>query len=631
MSKILDEVMKFIPTEANISETSFEGANIVIYTKNKDFFLNNNGVIKQIVDSIKKRVEVRPDPKLTLDLEEAKEEIKNIIPKDGGEINIIFDPQRSVVEIEAEKPGVVIGRHGEVLREIKEKTLWIPLIKRIPAIKSKIIDNIRQVLYENNDYRKKFLNQVGERIYEGWVKGRKDEWIRLTFLGGGRQVGRSCLLLQTPESKILLDCGVDVAASGEDAYPYLNTPEFKIDELDAVIISHAHMDHVGFLPYLYKYGFKGPCYMTLPSRDIAALLQLDYINIMIKEGKKALYTSSDIKNMVKHSICLDYEEVTDITPDVRLTLYNSGHILGSSLVHLHMGNGLHNLLYTADFNYETSNLLGPAETKFPRLETVIIEGTYGGKDDVSVTREESERQLMEIITNTVKKGGKILMPVLGVGRSQEIMVIVEKAVRQGLIEKIPIYVQGMIWDVNAIHTTYPDFFNDKLRRLIFSKETNPFLSDIFKRIGSRKEMMEVVEGGPCIIIATSGMMVGGASVEYFRHLADNPNNSLVITCYQGEGCLGRRIQRGEKEITFQDGDKQEIVKVNMPIYSLPGFSGHSDKAQLLGFMRKLDPKPKKIIINHGESSNCLELSSMLHKLQRVETVAPRNLETIRIR
>src|SRR3972149_525847 len=229
MADITKEITKHIPA-GKVSDINFEGANIVVYTKDKDFFLNNNGVIKKIVDSIKKRVELRPDPSITMDMEKAEKEIKSIIPEEAGADSVNFDPQRSRVIIEAEKPGLAIGKQGAILRDIRAKTLWVPLISRKPAIKSKIIENIRAVLYQYSDYRRKFLDKVGHRIYDGWLREKKEEWIRVSYLGGGRQVGRSCLFLQTPESRILLDCGINVA-SEENAYPYLEAPEFDIKQL----------------------------------------------------------------------------------------------------------------------------------------------------------------------------------------------------------------------------------------------------------------------------------------------------------------------------------------------------------------------------------------------------------------
>ena len=630
MSKIINEIMKHLPPD-KISEAVFESANIVLYTKSKDFFFNNNGMIKDIVNTIKKRIELRPDPAIVLDMEETEKLIRESIPEEAGITQVIFDPQRSIVVIEAEKPGLAIGKQGSILRDIRNKTLWIPLIKRTPAIRSQLIENIRAVLYQNSDYRRKFLDKVGHRVYDGWIREKKQEWVRLSVLGGGRQVGRSCHFLQTPESRILLDCGVDVAQE-KDAYPYLDAPEFNINELDGVIISHSHLDHAGFVPYLFKFGYRGPVYCTEPTRDVMSLLLLDYIKIMRAEGKEPIFSSEDVREMVKHTICLEYDEVTDVTPDVRITLHNAGHIIGSAMVHLNVGNGLHNILYTADMKFGKTKLLEPAVTKFQRLETMIIEATYGGKDNVLPSRQENENFLADIIKKTISRGGKVLIPVLGSGRAQETMLIVESMVRSGQLENIPVYIDGMVWDITAIHSAYPEYLNNSVRKLIFHKNQNPFLSEIFRRVGSTKERKQILEdGGPCVIMATSGMLVGGPSVEYLRALAQGNKHSLVFVCYQGEGSMGRRIQRGERELIFGSGNRQEVQKLNMEVYTIEGFTGHSGRKQLMSYIYKCNPKPKKVIINHGENSRCLDLASSIHKMHRTESVAPRNLEVVRIK
>ncbi|MBU0461810.1 MAG: beta-CASP ribonuclease aCPSF1 [Nanoarchaeota archaeon] len=630
-SLIIKEIIKRIP-EGKISEANFEGANIVLYTKDKDFFLDNRGVIKSIVDEIKKRIELRPDPSIALSIEDAKKKITEIIPAEAGISDTIFDAQRSRVIIHAEKPGLAIGKQGMLLREIREKTLWVPLIRRTPAIRSQLIENIRSVLYENSEYRRKFLDRVGHRIYDGWIRGKKNEWVRLTYLGGARQVGRSCLLLQTPESRILLDCGINVA-SDEEAYPYLEAPEFKIDELDAVILSHSHLDHSGLLPYLFKFGYKGPVYCTAPTRDVSALLQLDMIKIMKSEGKDPIYDVDDVREFVKHTITLDYEEVTDVTPDIRITLYNAGHILGSAMVHLHVGNGLHNLLYSGDMKFARTQLLEPAETMFPRLETLMLESTYGAKDAILPPMREQDKILADIIKHTMQRGGKILMPTLGSGRAQEVMVLVEKLVREGQLESLPVYIDGLVWDITAIHTAYPEFLNHIVRKQIFHKDNNPFLSPIFKRVGSQKERKQLIEeGGPCLIIATSGMLVGGPSVEYLKALAEDKRNSLVFSCYQAEGSLGSKIRRGDKEVVMKVDatGKPDVLKINMEVHKIE-ITGHSDRRELMNFVGKCSPKPKKIIINHGENMRCLDLASSLHRTYRIETTCPRNLETVRIK
>jgi len=632
MANIIKEILALLPEE-KISDAGYEGANIVLYTKDKDYFLDNKGTIKNAVDEFKKRIELRPDPSVCLDQEKTKKILEKILPKEVGLTNVIFDPQRSIVIIEVDKPGLAIGKKGAILSEIREKTFWVPLIRRTPAIKSELIENIRAVLYINSDYRRKFLDKVGHRIYDGWMRGKKEEWVRVSFLGGARQVGRSCMLLQTPESRVMLDCGLDVAASEQEAYPYLEAPELKIDELDAVIVTHSHLDHVGIVPLLFKYGYRGPVYCTEPTRDVMSLLQLDFVKIQRGEGKDPIYTSDEIKEMVKHTITLEYEEVTDITPDVRITLYNSGHILGSSMVHMHVGNGLHNILYTGDMKFMKSQLLEPAATKFPRLETLMLEATYGGVENVLPSRTECEAELGKVIKETVKKGGKVLMPVLGSGRAQEVLLIINSLVEKGELEEIPVYIDGMVWDITAIHTAYPEFLNNDVRKKIFHKDANPFLKPMFKKVGSAKERKHIVEEeGPCIILATSGMLVGGPSVEYLKALAEDKRHSLVFTCYLGPGSLAQRINSGEREIGFSEGNgKVSITKVNMEVIKFDGFTGHAGRDELMNFVGKCNPRPRKVIINHGESKRCLNLASSLHKKYKIETSAPRNLESVRLR
>ena len=629
MADILKEIIKILPA-GKISDAAYEAANIVLYTKDKDYFLNNKGTIREAVKQFKKRIELRPDPSVCMEMEKAKKAIKKIIPDEAGAQEFIFDAPRSQVIIHADKPGVVIGKQGEILKEIKAKTMWVPLIKRNPPIRSKLIESIRSVLYENADYRKKFLDKTGHRIYDGWLREKKHEWVRISFLGAARQVGRACLLLQTPESRIIMDCGIDPSQDGPESYPYLDAPEFNISEIDAVIVTHSHLDHSGLIPYLFKYGYKGPVYCTLPTRDVMSLLQLDMIKIQRNEGKEPIYSSEEVRNTVLHTVCVDYDEVTDITPDVRLTFYNAGHILGSSLVHLNIGNGLHNVVFTGDLKYGRTNVLEAANTQFPRVETLIMESTYGGRDNI-MNEQEADDYMIDVIKKTFERGGKALMPVLGSGRAQEVMIIIERLMREKKIPNCPVYLDGMLYDITAIHTAYPEFLNRNIRQQIFHKENNPFLSEIFKKVGSKKEREEVINSeGPCLILATSGMLQGGPSVEYLKRLAEGKKHSLIFSCYQPPGSLGHRIRGGETEIMMREVGKQQVLKINMEVHKVE-ITNHSDRKQLMNYVKRCNPSPRKVILMHGESSRCLDLASSIHKQYRVETTAPKNLETIRIR
>lgn len=627
MVDILKTIKEELPKV--ITDAEFEGANIVLYTEDKDFFKTGESKIKDVVDKIKKRIELRAEKTILASEEETDKTIRGLVPEEAEITNIIFDVQRSSLIVEAKKPGLVIGKQGSILMDIKKSTFWSPSVRRSPVIASKITEKIRSVLYANNTYRRKFLNDIGKKIYNEWTSEKMDMWVRVTYLGSGRQVGRSCLLLQTPNSKVLLDCGINPAISdGQDRFPYLNVPEVgDLNSINAIVLSHAHLDHSGLVPYLYKMGYRGPIYLTEPTRDISALLALDFVGIAYKQAASPLYRADDIKEMVRHSISLNYGEVTDITPDIRITFYNAGHVLGSCQVHVNIGNGLHNFVYGADTKYAKTRLLDPAVNHFPRVETLTIESTYGSKDDVLPPIKEVEAKFIELAKKVIERNGKILLPELGLGHAQETLLRVEEAIRTGALPKIPVYIDGMVWDITAIHTAYPDFLSASVRNQIF-QDNNPFVSDIFKRVGSPAERKEVIEGGPCIIIATSGMLVGGASVEYFRNLAENPNNVIVFGCYQAIGSLGRQVKDGIKEVIVNDGEK---VSVNMEVQTMYGLSAHSGRNELLQFVSRMVPKPKKIIINHGEVSKSLDLASTLYKQNRVETVVPRNLETVRLK
>lgn len=625
MMKIKEEILANIPQQANISDICFEGSEIVIYVKNRDFFANNSDVIKGLVSKLKKRISVRPDPTISMDMEGAREAIKKIVPEEAGIDEITFEPAFGRLTIEAQKPGLVIGKGGETLRKIKNETLWFPVVKRAPTIPSEVVQTIRRVIFEESEFRKKFLNKLGEKIHS--AEKKEIEWIRMGFLGSAREVGRSCLLLQTPGSNVMLDCGIKPT---NDEFPYLNAPEFDINKLDAIVLSHSHLDHCGFIPYLYQYGYDGPLYCTAPVRDLMVLLCLDYLEVAQREGHKAPYTSKEIEAAIKHSIVLEYDEVSDITPDMRITFENAGHILGSSLVHIHVGEGLHNIVYTGDFNFDKSRLFNPAFTQFQRVETLVMESTYGGEDSIQPPRKDAEDKLKRLVVETLQKGGRVLIPSFAVGRAQEVMCILAEIPNFNY----PVYLEGMLWDATAIHTTYPEYLNKDLQRKVFHEGTSPFTSKIFKRIGSPKERNEILkEPGPFVVMATSGMLVGGPAIEYLKSFSEDPKNMLIFVGYQAEGTFGRKIQKGWKEMPVSENGngKRSVLEVKLQVETVEGLSGHSDRNQLMKYVYKLADKPRKIILNHGEESKCIDLAKSLHKMYKCETLAPKNLEMIRLR
>lgn len=620
MAVILDEIKAEIPKTV-LAELAFEGSEIIVYTKSREFFKTSSDTIKKLVQRLKKRIEVRADPSILLEEEKTADLIRTIVPKDAGIKDIYFEPEFAKVVIHAEKPGLVIGKNGETLLNIREKTFWTPDIKRAPVIDSEIIRSIRKMLHKESAYRKKFLNELGKKIYS---PGKDVEWIRFTCLGGFREVGRSCVLLQTPQSKVMLDCGLNVSAISTKPFPYLDVPEFHLQSLDAVIISHAHMDHTGLVPYLYEYGYRGPVYCTRPTRDLSVLMQLDYIQICQRENKKPPYTSKGIEEMIKHCIPLEYGEVSDITPDMRVTLHNAGHLMGSSTTHIHIGDGLYNILYSGDMKYENTKLFERADTNYQRLEAMIMESTYGASTDISPPHREGERYLLELIKKTLSRGGKVLIPTFATGRAQDVIAMLAESDIDA-----PVILDGMLWDSTAIHTAYPEFMSRAMQTQILHKGRNPFIDARMKGIGSQKERQEVLgDPRPCVVLSTSGMLMGGPAIEYLHHFAPDEKNMLVFVGYQAEGTMGRRIQKGWKQIQLENGRN---IELNLEIATVEGLSGHSDNRQLLSFIQNLRARPRKIFMNHGENSKCVELVRTVHKVFKIETMAPKVLETIRLK
>ncbi len=628
---ISQHILEKIPAEAEVTRIEYEGPALAVYTKKPEILVEKSFVIAEIVKLIRKRIVVRSDPSIRAKERETERIIKEIVSAEAEITNINFDPSLGEVIIEAKKPGIVIGKNGEVLQEIIRKTRWRPRILRSPPIPSKIIAHMRHFLYSESKERERILRSIGERIFRPPVYETGD--VRLTALGGFRQVGRSAILIQTRESNVLLDCGINPGSTiSTVAFPRLDTPQFDLDALDAVVISHAHLDHCGFLPFLFKYGYDGPVYCSAPTSSLMTLLQLDYLDVANKQGIMPPYSQKDVRDTVMHTIPLRYGSVTDIAPDIRLTLHNSGHILGSSIVHLHIGEGLHNLVYTGDYKFGKSMLLEPAVATFPRVETIITESTYGAPDDIMPTRAESEQQLTDIINQTMDREGKVLIPVPAVGRAQEIMLIIDDYMRRGLLKEAPVFVEGMISEATAIHTAYPEYLAKNVRNSILYEGINPFQSDYFTIVEHPSAREEIVDGDQCIILATSGMLEGGPVIDYFKRLAGDKRNTIIFVSYQIDGTMGSRLQKGLTEAPLiNSSGKMEVMQVEMQVESVRGFSGHSDRRQLVNYLQRLKPKPERIIVLHGEKSKSLSMAHMFKRKYNVESLVPEVLETIKLR
>ena len=629
---IMTIILESIPKEASVTKIDYEGPRIALYTTSPRYLMEHNELISNLVNVIKKRIVVRTDESIRKSEEEARQILNQSIPKDADLQGTFFDTATGEVSIEVKRPWL-LHKNSEAFNhaEVTEKTGWKLRIRKATTNPSTTIKAINYNLKISSAERCKQLKQVGEKIFRPRLAQKSE--VSLLTLGGFGQVGRSCMLLTTPDSKILIDCGINPGTRNPmESFPRLDWTNITLDDLDAVVIGHAHLDHTGFLPVLCKYGYKGPIYCTEPTLPMMNLIQLDAIKVALAQGRTPIYSERDVKQIMKQTITIPYGTVTDISPDIKLVLANAGHILGSALCHFHIGNGDHNFVYSGDLKYGKSMLFESASWNFPRVETLLIESTYGAKEDIQPTRQEVESAFINAVNNVLTDGGKILIPIPAVGRAQEIMMVIDQYMKQGQMVESPVFMEGMISEASAIHEAYPEYLARELRQKILETDDNPFDSEYFTNVehpDAREEPLR--EGSPCIIIATSGMLEGGPVLEYFKHIAPNNKNKILFVSYQVNGTLGRRVLDGVKQVSMigKEG-KIEIVNINCGIERLDGFSGHSDYNQLISFVHKLRPKLRRVLVNHGERRKSENLSMSIRRMFRIPTHYPQIQEAIRL-
>ena len=650
---IIKTIFDSIPKESQITIARFEGPNIALYTKNPRFSLTElTYYLSSLSKTLKKRFIVRTDQSIRRQEDETRSIVSKILPRDVIVSAVFCDDATGEVILEVNKPESVIS---ETIINIAQSTGWITHLRRSPHIPSMSINNIHTVLKSSSKERTNFLRELGKRVFREPLIKKGDEnvesenllerasvidkqsktWnnkeVYIFCLGGVKQVGRSCFIVVTSESKIMLDCGINPGENNAiDAYPRIDWFDFKLEDLDAIIISHAHIDHQGFLPTLFKYGYDGPVYCTEPTLPLMNLLQSDSVKIAQNNGVYCPYEVRDINEIIKHCITLPYGKPTDISPDITITLNNAGHIMGSATVHINIS-GAHNILYSGDYKYAKTQLLDSAVSNYPRVETLITESTYGASSDIMPDQGIVYNSFTETINKTLTSGGKVLIPVPAVGRAQEIMLVLDKEMKDGRLIESPIYIEGMISEASAIHMSYAHYLGQDVRRSV-SHGINPFQSEYFTVVngwGKRDEVLK--DQNPAIIMATSGMLEGGPSVEYFKEIATKENNKMIFVSYQINGTLGRRMLDGNtNEVSMMDKNgKVKVIPLKCKTQKIDGFSGHSDFNQILSFVSRI--KPKRVLVNHGERSKSENTASTIYNKLGIRSSVPDNREILKLR
>jgi uncharacterized protein len=645
--EVAKTILQSIPPDSQITNVRFEGPAIALYTKNPKFALTElTYYLSSLSKTLKKRFVIRTDTSVRIAEDATRQAVAKLLPKDVQVSAVFCDDATGEVVLEVSRPEAI---DPAMVVQIAQSTGWIAHTRRSPHIPSSSINTIHSTLKSSARERSDFLQKLGTRLFrsplvvgngynrteepsspspQGWSTNKEE--VMLFCLGGVKQVGRSCFLVVTPESKIMLDCGINPGEpSGLDAYPRLDWLNFNFDDLDAVVIGHAHIDHQGFLPALFKFGYRGPVYCTEPTLPLMTLLQMDSVKIAHSNGTYLPYEARDVHEVIKRTITLPYGKPTDISPDITVTLNNAGHIMGSATVHLNIS-GAHNILYSGDYKYARTQLLDSAVATYPRVETLITESTYGNSSDVMPDQQFVYRNFTDSINKVLMEGGKVLIPVPAVGRAQEIMLVMAKEMSEGRLVECPIYIEGMISEASAIHMSYAHYLGADVRRSV-SQGINPFLSEYFTVISGGKRDEVLNDENPAIVMATSGMLEGGPSVEYFKELAPSPRNKIIFVSYQINGTLGRRVLDGNvSEVSMMDkSGKLKVVPVRCQTQKIDGFSGHSDFNQIMNFVAKV--KPKRVLVNHGERTKSENVASAIYSRLKIRSGVPDNREIVRLR
>jgi putative mRNA 3-end processing factor len=420
--------------------------------------------------------------------------------------------------------------------------------------------------------------------------------MKLVFHGGAREVGRSCIEVATATKRLLLDCGLKIA-SHDSEYP-VNLP--IVNDIHAVFISHAHLDHTGGLPQMDHKGMDCPIFMTKTTRELTRLILKDAFKVGKITHQHLGYDEPDIRKVLSciRKVVVDTKGGFD---GISFEFFDAGHIPGSSSIFMDVEGTT--LLYTGDINNSETLLLHAAETDFPEIDIMVCESTYGAKDHPLRVKE--EQRFIDAIKSTLANKGSAIIPVFAIGRAQEILLMLSKY-KFGC----NVYFDGMCIEATDIILSDPEDIVD-----------SEALSAVMKRVRLvHKEPDRLVAiNKPSIIVTTSGMLTGGPVLAYLRYLYNKPNSSVLITGYQAEDTNGRMLL--ERREVYIDGMKK---KVQCRVEQFD-FSAHSGMSQLKAMVRKL--KPKKVFFVHGEVQSALAMQEWASALG-MEAYAPQLGDTI---
>jgi metallo-beta-lactamase family protein len=458
--------------------------------------------------------------------------------------------------------------------------------------------------------------------------------MNLSFYGAARSVTGSRHLLETGGARLLLDCGL-FQGHRQDADVRNHDLGFDPRSLDAVLLSHAHIDHSGALPVLSKRGFKGRVYATDATCDLANLMLQDsakvqeqdcgYINRKERRrGRRCrapYYDTDDVSDIVRRFSSLRYREEVKIGRRVSASFQDAGHILGSGAVHLNIHHkGLRtSILFSGDLGRRGMPILRDPDPP-PPCDVLILESTYGDRLHEQ-DAEERTRMAKELFAHAIAYRSKIIVPAFAIGRTQDLVMRIKHLVRAGTVPPIPIYIDSpLAFKATDIFRAHPDLFDEETFRT-FLQDGDPFGARYIRYVSTSKESKQLNDvKGPCVIIASSGMCEGGRVLHHLKHAVADPANVIAIVGFQAEHTLGRKL--------VERWDTVPIFGIPTPLRArvvvFNGFSAHADRNDLLAYARAITPLPGQIFIVHGEEKQSLSLAAAIQaEHAKVNVTVPR--------
>jgi len=421
--------------------------------------------------------------------------------------------------------------------------------------------------------------------------------MKIKFLGGAGTVTGSKTLIEHNGKRILIDCGL---FQGLKELRLLNREKFPVEpsSIDALILTHAHLDHCGYIPLFVKNGFKGPIHCTVPTVELTEIILQDSAKIQVEDADRAnshhyanrakdepLYRPEDVEVAMKLFVHHKYSEWVIINNDMKFQLLNAGHILGSAMVDLKVDNK--KFLFTGDIGRSNPMLLYPPK-KVDQADYLVIETTYG---DRTHAVDNVKEELLRIINETIDRDGILMIPSFAVERTQEIIYVLYQLKLEGRLPNIPLYLDSpMGINSTAVYDRYPTWQD-------LPKTHVDEMYDVIHFIADYETSRAIcADKKPKIVVAGSGMLEGGRILHYLNNHIENKNNTLLFMGFQAMGTRGRAILHGEKEIKFFG----EYRQVNCHIESITSMSAHADQPEMIEWMKNFITAPEKIFLNHGE-------------------------------